>query len=346
MELFLFSCVKWFGASERGARKSKFKENITMKKFIALALALVLALGLVACGGNTTDTGAANTNTDTGAADPAFGADLTAFYANMQASAGELPMMMDLAADLEMLEMSYPGLKDIETKQLVAVAPMMSAVAMEFVFVEVANAADVETVKGMLQARIDAQVGGGAWYPETIAQWEQFSEIVVIDNFVCLFVHSDKDLLVDAFRNGTEIPAWAAVPAAPVDMFEFWFSVSDYYGENFPANMNLAEAPDMLEATYPGLSEIVTNQLYIYQPMMGAVVCEMALIEVADAADVEAVKAILQARIDAQVDGGAWYPESIEGWQNNSRIVENGNYIMMIAYENCDEIVGMFNDLF
>ena len=38
--------------------------------------------------------------------------------------------------------------------------------------VEVANADDVETVKTIFQTRIDDQVAGGAWYPETIAQWE------------------------------------------------------------------------------------------------------------------------------------------------------------------------------
>ena len=91
---------------------------------------------------------------------------------------------------------------------------------------------------------------------------------------------------------------------------------------------------------------INTKQLVIYQPMMGAVVCEIALAEVADAADVAAVKAIFQARIDAQVAGGAWYPESIRGWQENSRIVTNGNYVMMIAWQFCEDAVADFNALF
>ena len=97
---------------------------------------------------------------------------------------------------------------------------------------------------------------------------------------------------------------------------------------------------------YPGIGDVNTNQLVIYQPMMGAVVCEIALAEVADAADVETVKNIFQERINAQVDGGAWYPESIEGWQNNSRIVTNGNFVMMIAWMFCDDAVADFNALF
>ncbi|MBR4304130.1 MAG: DUF4358 domain-containing protein [Clostridia bacterium] len=329
-----------------------------MKKILALILALTLLFALAACGEGDKPTSPSDTNKpstdnttpdagtttpDAGTQEPAFSKDLTQFYTDMMNAAGEAPMMMDLAADKDMLEMYYAGLKNIETKQLVAVAPMMSAVAVEFVFVEVANASDVDAVKAILQARIDAQVAGGAWYPETIEQWKNNSEIVVIDNYVCLFVTSDKDILVDAFRNGTEIGEWAK---APIDLFSFLYDLTQHYGENFPANMAVSDDMDMLEMTYPGLKDIETVQLYAYQPMMGAVVCEIVLVEVANETDVEAVKTILQTRIDNQVAGGAWYPASIEGWQKDSRIVTNGNFIMMIAYSECDEVVSMFNDLF
>ena len=140
-------------------------------------------------------------------------------------------------------------------------------------------------------------------------------------------------------------------PAAPpaggsVDLNAFYTSLVDTYGENFPANMNLCEMQEMLDSFYPELSNIGTKQMMIYQPMMGAVVCEIALVEVENAADVDAVKAIFQSRIDAQVEGGAWYPESIEGWKSNSRIAVNGNFIMMIAYSECDAVVEAFNGLF
>ncbi len=172
------------------------------KRILSLLLMAVMSVTLLAgCGGNQNN-----------APENQNPVDLTQFYNDMLAAAEEAPMMMDLAADAEMLEMSYPGLKDIQTKQLVAYAPMISAVAMEFVFVEVANPADVETVKGILQARIDAQVDGGAFYPETIEQWASHSEIVTMGNYVCLFVTADKDVLIDALRNGTEIPTWAKAP--------------------------------------------------------------------------------------------------------------------------------------
>ena len=67
---------------------------------------------------------------------------------------------------------------------------------------------------------------------------------------------------------------------------------------------------------------------------------------------VDTVKAIFQARIDrmsgADGDGmpGAFYPGPTEQWLNNSRVVSNGNYVMMVVHESCDDIVSAFNALF
>ena len=144
-----------------------------------------------------------------------------------------------------------------------------------------------------------------------------------------------------------EIPAAPEAPAAgAADLNAFYLSLVDTYGENFPANMNLCDMVEMLDGFYPGLSGLDTKQMMIYQPMMGAVVCEIALVEVANEGDVETVKGIFQKRIDDQVAGGAWYPESIEGWKNNSRVVANGNCVMMIAYSECEAVVESFNAIF
>ena len=116
--------------------------------------------------------------------------------------------------------------------------------------------------------------------------------------------------------------------------------------EEGPFMMDLAADAEMLEVMYPGLGAVETKQLVVASPAMSAVAIEFAFAEVANAADVETVKGIFQARIDAQVAGGAWYPESIEGWQNNSRVVANGNCVMMIAYSECDAVVDSFNALF
>jgi hypothetical protein len=125
------------------------------------------------------------------------------------------------------------------------------------------------------------------------------------------------------------------------------------YFENFMLSLGEENAPfmmpadpDVLEAYYAGLSAIATKQCEVQLAAMSAVAFEFALIECENAEDVEAVKTILEARKAYQVDGGAWYPASIEGWELNSRIAVNGNYLMMIAYEKCDEIVDAFNALF
>ena len=108
---------------------------------------------------------------------------------------------------------------------------------------------------------------------------------------------------------------------------------------------------EMLESYYPGLSEINTKQFIAKMPMMSSVVNEIVFLQCETEDDAAKAAEILQNRIDYQVGdennpGGAWYPESIEGWEKNSRIVSNGNYVMMIAWNYCDEAVEAFNALF
>ena len=97
---------------------------------------------------------------------------------------------------------------------------------------------------------------------------------------------------------------------------------------------------------YPGLSGIAAEQCLVYTPMLSLSTVESVLIQVGNADDVDAVKDILQARIDAQVRGGAFYPMAMEFWQNNARIASNGSYVMLIVSEDCDAVVDEFNALF
>lgn len=148
----------------------------------------------------------------------------------------------------------------------------------------------------------------------------------------------------DATETETDAPA----DGDGVDLNAFYESIATANGENWPAMMPLDS--EALGAFYTGLNEISTKSCAVYMPMMSSVVCEIALVEVENEADVQAVKDIFQARIDYQVGddenpGGAWYPESIEGWKNNSRIVSNGNCVLMVAFSECDAIVEQFNAL-
>ena len=115
--------------------------------------------------------------------------------------------------------------------------------------------------------------------------------------------------------------------------------------------LELADAA-LLDGLYPGLSAIGTKQRLVYITQMSMNNGEFGLVEVKNSADVSRVKAIFQARVDRMsgADGqgkpGAWYPGPTEQWLNNARVVSNGNFVMMVVHENCDQIVSEFNALF
>ena len=130
---------------------------------------------------------------------PVKSADLAAFFTGFMESLGEnAPFMMEMNG--EIAEAFYPGLSAYAVKQSVMQAAAMSAVPFEFVLLELENSGDVDTVKTILKARVDAQASGGAWYPETIAAWEK-AEIVVNGNYVAMIVAGDQQSnAVSAFQ--------------------------------------------------------------------------------------------------------------------------------------------------
>ena len=142
----------------------------------------------------------------------------------------------------------------------------------------------------------------------------------------------------------SETPDEPEQPAAEgVDLQAFFDTINTAYEMPFM----MAVDSSLLDSTYAGLTGIATEQLVVYQcGMSPSPAGDVALVQVSDSADVDAVKAIFQARIDYMVEGGAWYPGPTEMWQNSSRIVSNGNYVMLVVNENCDAIVNDFNALF
>lgn len=153
-----------------------------------------------------------------------------------------------------------------------------------------------------------------------------------------------------------ESPAPSEKPSTPptqepsgVDLAAFAESiVSTYFSEVM--FFQKADAA-LMDGLYAGLSDIDTVECIAYATSMSMNSNEFTLVQVADNADVEAVKAILQARIDYMVGdgngpGGAWYPGPTQDWKENSRVVSNGDYVMMVVHEDCDTIVSEFNALF
>lgn len=125
-----------------------------MKKMIALALAAFMMASLAACGSKKKETKEV---------------DLTSFYDTLAAEYDWADYLADTEG--EMLEMYYPGLEEITTKQMIAKAPRMSSVVNEMVFLQCETEDDAAKAAEILQQRIDAQAEGGAWYPESMEAW-------------------------------------------------------------------------------------------------------------------------------------------------------------------------------
>ena len=145
----------------------------------------------------------------------------------------------------------------------------------------------------------------------------------------------------------TPTPEPTPAPAGKVDLAAFYSSVTSQHEFGF---LELAST-ELMDGFYPGLSAIAAEQRLVYITQMSMNNGEFGLVQVKNSADVAAVKAVFQARIDYMVGdgngpGGAWYPGPTEQWKNNSRVVSNGNYVMMVVHENCDDIVAAFNALF
>lgn len=145
----------------------------------------------------------------------------------------------------------------------------------------------------------------------------------------------------------TPTPEPTPTPAAGVDLAAFYADVTGSHEFGF---LELAGS-ELLDGLYPGLTGVETEQCLVYVCMISMNNGEFGLVQVKNSGDVAAVKAAFQARINYMVGdgngpGGAQYPMAMDQWENNSRVVSNGNYVMMVVHENCDDIVAQFNALF
>jgi hypothetical protein len=153
-------------------------------KLISLLLAAAMLLGLLAGCGN------ASAPETTAPAPQMEALDLEELYnegiAVLNQMGDSAPVLFP-ETDINYLENFYPGLSDIELKQLYAgVAPVTNA-PFEIILVEVANVADVETVKEIFQARADRE-SGDSTYPENAQAWMNNTRITSRGNYVFLAV--------------------------------------------------------------------------------------------------------------------------------------------------------------
>ena len=167
-----------------------------MKKLLCILLAAVMVLALAACGGNYAP--AANGDNDPQQEPQTQSVDLKQTAADAVAALGdEYPMFP--VEDAEELEGLYPGLSAIETKQVVAYQPPVSGFGCELAMVEVANAADAETVRGIFQARVDGFANDTA-YPENAPAWKNNAAVTVNGSYVVLGVLPEDTDLPPVFK--------------------------------------------------------------------------------------------------------------------------------------------------
>ena len=142
-------------------------------------------------------------------------------------------------------------------------------------------------------------------------------------------------------------------PQNDVDLTAFYNTLAEEYGwvedaaSSGPDDVLMSNIEgDLLESYYPGLADVATEQLIAKAPMMSAVVNEIVLAQCATEEDAAAAASILQDRVDAQAEGGAWYPESMETW-SNAQVIQEGAYVAMVACaQHQAEIVEQFQQLF
>lgn len=125
------------------------------------------------------------------------------------------------------------------------------------------------------------------------------------------------------------------------------------YYEDFMSAIGEDDAPammdveaDMLPQIYPGLEAYSFRQAVIKTAMISTVACEFALVELEDASRAQEVTDIFQARIEYQIEAGAFYPMTLESWEK-AEVFTHGNVVALIcAGEWQEQAAEAFNKLF
>ena len=129
--------------------------------------------------------------------------DLSGFYTTIT---GKYQFSFMTEAVDQALDQYFAGLSGLNLVQRVVYQCGMSPSPHgDFVLVQVSDSKDVDTVKGILQARIDYMVGdgngpGGAFYPMEATMWEENARIAVNGDYAMLIVHPDCDSIVNDFN--------------------------------------------------------------------------------------------------------------------------------------------------
>lgn len=114
------------------------------------------------------------------------------------------------------------------------------------------------------------------------------------------------------------------------DLSKFYEDFMASLGDDAPMMMDLTEDSGLLDQFYPGLTGYGNKQIVVQGAAINVVAFEMALVELENAGDAQAVADIFQARIDSQIENGAFYPMTVESWEN-AKIITQGSVVALIC---------------
>lgn len=204
-------------------------------------------------------------------------------------------------------------------KKLLAV--MMSIVVVGTTFVGCGNKENADTNSTVTEQPSDQTEDAPATPEEPVVEEESVEEEVVEDNV------------------GTEEGAEGEeyVEADPTPSQELVYVVTD--GIELPPSTQMPA--EMFADTY-GIDTSILDSYYVQMPMMNVHANEIAVFEVKDEADIEAVKAGIEKRQDSLEQQWASYlPEQLE-LVKNYKVEVKGNRVIFVVSDVADQIIEKF----
>lgn len=120
-------------------------------------------------------------------------------------------------------------------------------------------------------------------------------------------------------------------PDAGTPLGDFYQAILDMQPEGSEELIFFEESdPNLISSFYPGLLDIELSQQAFYMPPIATAPCEIVLVEVKNASDVQTVADIFHTRINNGA-GDTAYPENAAGWANNAEVHQSGNFVCMIV---------------
>ena len=157
---------------------------------------------------------------------------------------------------------------------------------------------------------------------------------------------------------GGEKAPEADAESGSVDLTAFYNELAEAYkwvddtadAEDFTEDatimMDPSQDPEILDGYFPGLSDVAAKQMVIRTSSNSFLVNELVFLECENEEEASKAADLMKNRVAMQVEGGAFYPDSVAVWET-AEVLTNGNFVALVAaIEHQTEVVDAFNALF